>query len=215
MGQMIDVFRSLDTSLYYYLETYGTAIYVLLFLVIYCKTAFVILTFLPGDTTVFASGALAAIGKMDGWLLFIIFVAATVLGDSQNYLIGKWVGRMRLARNFFFVFISERTIAKAKNFLMDYGKVAITFSRFVPLMRTSIPFVAGYTGYAYRSFAGYNCMGGFIWTIVWLGSGFILGNCQLVEENLFVSLLVISCIAFIPAIIGFARQYKKKHPDAA
>ncbi|MHB8075373.1 DedA family protein [Desulfosporosinus fructosivorans] len=166
MEQILQVLNNIDTSLHYYFEVYGIAIYVLLFLVIYCKTAFVVLTFLPGDTTVFASGTFTAMGELELWVLFVLFITATALGDSQNFLIGKCVGKMRSKNHFLIRLISEETVAKTRNFLTDYGKVAIIFSRFVPLMRTSIPFVAGYTGFAYHSFFSFNLIGGLIWTTV-------------------------------------------------
>ncbi|TGE35554.1 hypothetical protein E4K67_24880 [Desulfosporosinus fructosivorans] len=209
MEQILQVLNNIDTSLHYYFEVYGVAIYVLLFWVIYCKTAFVVLTFLPGDTTAFASGTFTAMGELELWVLFVLFVTATALGDSQNFLIGKYVGKIRSKNHFLIRLISEETVAKTRNFLTDYGKVAIIFSRFVPLMRTSIPFVAGYTGFAYHSFFSFNLIGGLIWTTVWLGAGFILGNFTWVEQNLFVTLLFVSCTAFIPAVIGFMTKYKK------
>ncbi len=209
MDQILQVLYNIDTNLHYYLEVYGVAIYVLLFLVIYSKTAFIVLTFLPGDTTVFASGTFTAMGELELWVLFVLFITATTLGDSQNFLIGKYVGKMSSKNHFFITHISEEIVAKARNFLTDYGRVAIMFSRFVPLMRTSVPFVAGYTGFAYHSFFSFNLIGGLIWTSVWLGAGFILGNFTWVEEHLFVTLLLVSCTAFIPPLIGFIRKYKK------
>lgn len=213
--QIIQLLRNIDTSLHYYINEYGAAIYVLLFLIVYFKTAFVILTFLPGDSMVFASGTLAATGDLELKVLFLLFVSGTVLGDSQNFLIGKQVGRLNSKKHFLYRLISEKTVANARSFLDNYGKIAITCSRFVPLMRTSVPFVAGYTAYSYRTFFGYNLIGGTIWTSVWLGAGFILGNFSWVEENLVLSLLMVSSTAIIPASIGFIKQYKKKKQAVA
>lgn len=214
MEQIIQLSRNIDTSLHYYLDAYGAVIYVLIFLVVYFKTAFVVLTFLPGDSTVFASGTLAAIGDLEIKVLALLFIIATTLGDSQNFLIGRLVGKLNSDRNFFLKFISEKTVNKARNFLSGYGKIAISSSRFVPLMRTSIPFVAGYTGYAYRTFLTYNFIGGSIWAIFWLGAGYLLGNFKWVEDHLFLSLLIVSSTAFIPTVLGFMNQYKKKNETA-
>ncbi|WP_249745224.1 DedA family protein [Mesobacillus boroniphilus] len=210
MEQVIQLLKNIDTSLHYYINEFGAAIYILLFLMVYFKTAFVILTFLPGDSMVFASGTLAATGDLDFKSLFMLFVAATVLGDSQNFFIGKQLGKLNSENHFLYRLTSDKSIGKAKDFLSDYGRIAITSSRFVPLMRTSVPFVSGYTGYEFRTFLSYNLIGGLIWTTFWLTTGFILGNIPWVEENLFFTLMMVSSAAFIPAIIGFVKQYKKK-----
>lgn len=210
MDQIIQLLKTIDSSLHYYIDEYGAAIYILLFLIVYFKTAFVILTFLPGDSMVFASGTLAATGDLDITSLFMLFAIATLLGDSQNFLIGKQLGRFNSEHHFLYRFISDKTIGKAKTFLSEYGRIAITASRFVPLMRTSVPFVSGYTGYEYRTFLSYNLIGGIVWTAFWLTAGFLLGNIAWVENNLFLTLLMVSSTALIPAIIGFGKHYKKK-----
>ena len=210
MDEIIQLLNNIDTSLHYYIDEFGAAIYIMLFLIVYFKTGFVILTFLPGDSMVFASGTLAAVGDLNIQTLFILFAAATILGDSQNFFIGKQLRKLNSEHRFLKRLTSDKSIGKAEDFLSDYGKVAITASRFVPLMRTSIPFVSGYTGYEYRTFLSYNLIGGVIWTALWLTAGFILGNISWVVENLFLTLMIVSSTAFIPAIIGFVKQYKKK-----
>lgn len=210
MDEIFQLLKNIDTSLHYYIDEFGAAIYIMLFLIVYCKTGFVILTFLPGDSMVFASGTLAATGDLDFKILFMLFTAATILGDSQNFFIGKQLGKLKSENHFLNRLTSDKSIGKARDFLSDYGRVAITASRFVPLMRTSVPFVSGYTGYEYRTFLSYNIIGGLIWTALWLTAGFILGNISWVVENLFLTLMIVSSTAFIPAIIGFVKQYKKK-----
>ncbi|RSD28079.1 VTT domain-containing protein [Mesobacillus subterraneus] len=215
MEQVLPLLKNIDTSLHYYIDEYGAAIYVMLFLIVYFKTAFVILTFLPGDSMVFASGTLAATGDLDFKSLVMLFAAATILGDSQNFFIGKQLGKLKSNNHFLERITSAQSIGKAKTFLSDYGRIAITASRFVPLMRTSVPFVSGYTGYVYKTFLSYNIIGGLIWTAFWLTAGFILGNISWVEENLFLALLMVSSTAFIPAMVGFVKQYKKKKEAVA
>lgn len=210
MEQFFLLLKNIDSSLHYYMDEYGAAIYILLFLIVYFKTALVILTFLPGDSMVFASGTLAAAGDLDIKSLFMLFAAATVLADSQNFIIGKQLGKLNSENHFLNRITSDKSIGKAKDFLSVYGRVAITASRFVPLMRTSVPFVSGYTGYDFRTFLSYNFIGGLVWTALWLTAGFILGNITWVEENLILTLMIVSSVAFIPAIIGFVKQYKKK-----
>ncbi|UYZ23553.1 VTT domain-containing protein [Mesobacillus jeotgali] len=215
MEQVIQLLKNIDSSLHYYIDEYGAAIYIMLFLIVYFKTAFVILTFLPGDSMVFASGTLAAAGDLDFKILFMLFAAATILGDSQNFFIGKQLGKLNSENRFLYRLTSDKSIGKAKVFLSDYGRVAITSSRFVPLMRTSVPFVSGYTGYEFKSFLSYNLIGGLMWTAFWLTAGFLLGNIAWVENNLFLTLLMVSSTAFIPAIIGFVKQYKKRKEAVA
>ncbi|MBD8036954.1 VTT domain-containing protein [Solibacillus sp. A46] len=207
---IIQFLREIDQVIFYYIKELGLYIYVLLFAVVFSKTAFVILTFLPGDSTVFTSGTLAAIGKLDLITLLIIFIVATTLADSNNYLIGKIVRTIPERRNLFMRFISEETNEKALKFLEEYDRVAITFSRFVPLMRTMTPFICGYTGLSYSTFLRYNFIGATLWTVVWLGGGFLLGNIPWVEDNIVLTLAIISIIVFGFAGFAYLKQFKKK-----
>lgn len=202
--------REIDQLIFHYIKELGNYIYILLFAVVFTKTAFVILTFLPGDSTVFTSGTLAAIGKLDLMILFIIFIAATTLADSNNYYIGKFVRKIPPKRNLFMRFISESATEKAHQFLIEYDRVAITFSRFVPLMRTMTPFISGYTGFSYWKFLRYNFFGAIIWTAVWLFGGFLLGNIPWVEDNLVLTLSVISVFVFGFTGLAYMKQFKKK-----
>lgn len=213
MQETFTFLKSIDTELYRYIEQYGLVMYIVLFFIIYAKTAFVVLTFLPGDSTVFASGTIAAIGHLNVWVLFLLFFIATVLGDAQNYSIGVMMRRAKAKSGRFSLlkYIPEKTIIKSTNFLEGYGKIAITFSRFVPLMRTTVPFVSGFTSYKFRDFFINNCIGALIWTVVWLFTGFALGNIPAIANNLFISLILISFIGFIPAIIAFIVEYIKKY----
>lgn len=206
----INFLREIDQVIFHYIKELGLYIYILLFAVVFTKTAFVILTFLPGDSTVFTSGTLAAIGKLDLLTLLILFIVATALADSNNYLIGKSVRKIPPKRNIFMRFVSEETTTKALTFLEDYDRVAITFSRFVPLMRTMTPFISGYSGFSYWTFLRYNFIGAVLWTIVWLGGGFLLGNIPWVEDNLVLTLTIISIFVFGFTGYAYIKQFKKK-----
>ncbi|MFJ7950038.1 DedA family protein [Lysinibacillus sp. NPDC096418] len=213
MQEAFTFLKSIDTELYRYIEQYGLVMYIVLFFIVYAKTAFVVLTFLPGDSTVFASGTIAAIGHLNVWVLFLIFFLATVIGDAQNYTIGVMIRRAKTNSGRFSLlkYIPEKTITKATNFLESYGKIAITFSRFVPLMRTTVPLVSGFTSYKFRDFVINNCIGALIWTVVWLFTGLALGNIPVVADNLFISLILISFTGLIPAIVAFIVEYIKKY----
>ena len=209
LKDIIDFLRYLDTELYYYIDQFGYFIYVLLFLIVYCKTAFVILTFLPGDSSLFTSGTLAALNHLNVWLLFVLFFVATSLADSQNYLIGRLLEKLPKIKTIFMKYLPNNAVDRAHHFLVTYGKIAITFSRFVPLMRTMTPFISGYSGYSYRKFAQYNVLGAFIWTCVWLGGGYALGNIPWVANNLLLTLSLITLIVLAPTIFAYIRQMKK------
>lgn len=206
IAEIIEFLRMIDTELYYYINKFGAYIYILLFAVVFSKTAFVILTFLPGDSLVFASGTIAALDKLNIFTLFIVYFVATTLADSNNYLIGKWLGNVPQEKNILLRFIPDTTVASAKQFIQDYDRVALTFSRFVPLMRTMTPFISGYTKYPYFKFVRFNIMGAFLWTVVWLFSGYALGNIPWVEDNLMFTLLLISAIVLVPTIYAYFRQ---------
>lgn len=206
IAEIIEFLRMIDTELYYYISKFGAYIYILLFAVVFSKTAFVILTFLPGDSLVFASGTIAALDKLNIFTLFIVYFVATTFADSNNYLIGKWLGNVPQEKNILLRFIPDTTVASAKQFIQDYDRVALTFSRFVPLMRTMTPFISGYTKYPYFKFVRFNIMGAFLWTLVWLFSGYALGNIPWVEDNLMFTLLLISAIVLVPTVYAYFRQ---------
>ena len=209
-SKVIEFLHMLDSELYFYIQEYGIYIYLLLFLIVFAKTAFVILTFLPGDSLIFACGTLAAVGHLSVFHLFIIFFIAASLGDSSNYLIGYSLKKVPLENNKITKFLPISTIHTAKEFLDEYDKIALTFSRFVPLMRTLTPFIAGFGGYPYQRFAGFNVLGGFLWTFTWLGAGYALGNLSWVEENLMITLTLITMILIVPSLYGFITQFNKK-----
>lgn len=202
--------KQIDVAIHHFLSDYGYLVYILLFLLIYCKTAFIVLTFLPGDATVFVSGALVAIGELNGWFLLVLLFTATVLGDVQNYCIGR-IGRKMTGR---WWILSKNTMQSANDFLKQYGEKAILFSRFIPLMRTMIPCVTGYTRYSFRAFLTFNGLGGIVWVTLWLGAGLLLGQIPIIEQNMAISIPIISCIPFIPPIIWYIiKSGRKKKRD--
>lgn len=202
--------KQIDVAIHHFLTDYGYLVYMLLFMLIYCKTAFIVLTFLPGDATVFVSGALVAMGDLNGWILLVLLFTATVLGDVQNYCIGR--GGRKMTRSWWL--ISKAMIQSANDFFKQHGEKAILFSRFIPLMRTMIPFVTGYTCYSFRVFLIYNSLGGMMWVILWLSAGMVFGQMPIIEQNMAVSIPIISCIPFIPPIIWLMmKPGKKKRRD--
>ncbi len=198
--------KQIDVAIHHFLTDYGYLVYILLFLLIYCKTAFVVLTFLPGDATVFVSGALVALGELNGWILLVLLFIATVLGDVQGYFLGR-IGRKMTNR---WWIISKKTMQSANDFFRKHGEKAILFSRFIPLMRTMIPFVTGYTGYSFQAFLVCNSLGGMLWVMIWLSAGLLLGQIPIIEQNMAISIPVISCIPFIPPVIWYFMRLRTK-----
>lgn len=201
---------SFDKHLTTFIADYGVFIYIFLFFIVYAKTAFVVLTFMPGDSLVFASGTLAAIGDLNVLILFPLYLMATILGDSQNFAIGRQIGKWRTNKPKLKL-LSESQIMKAEQFVNRHGHEAIMFSRFIPLMRTTIPFIGGYTKYNYLDFIRYNFIGGIIWVFFWLNTGYVLGNFEWVKNNLVLALTIFSLIPIVvPAIFLTIRKYFMK-----
>ncbi|MGG0657718.1 DedA family protein [Rummeliibacillus pycnus] len=189
-----------DDNLARFLELYGGFFYIVLFLMVYLKTAFIVLTFIPGDSLVFASGALAAIGELEPWILLILFFCATVVGDSQNYSIGAFVRRWKHNKRRLNI-LSEEKLNSALTFIDHYSHISIVMARFIPLMRTTVPFVSGYTHYRYSEFLKFNSIGAILWVFFWLNLGYILGSIEWIENNLTISLVVFSIIPLIISIV--------------
>lgn len=193
MRTFLHEMQQIDVVIQQFLEHYGYLVYILLFAIIYCKTAFVVLTFLPGDTTAFVSGAFVALGELNVWILLPLLFVATVLGDTQNYFIGR-LGKRMTKR---WVLIPESKIQSAQQFFERYGPRAIVFARFIPLMRTTIPFVTGYMRYPTKQFITLNSIGGAGWVVLWIGAGLLLGQIPVVKEHMTVSLSIISLLPFL------------------
>ncbi|WP_188697629.1 DedA family protein [Pullulanibacillus camelliae] len=212
MHDVFHIINTINTELPQYITLFGKKIYILLFIVIFAKTAYVVLTFLPGDATLFAGGTIAASGELHFHILFVLFFLATVAGDAQNYLIGKLVGQLHKSKTSFSInkFISPHAINKTDAFLTQYGKLAIMFSRFVPLLSTTLPFISGFTGYSFKRFISYNAPGAAIWSFTWVGAGYLIGNIAWVQRHMFISLLCITLLSLVPPAIAFIIEYTKK-----
>lgn len=204
------IISSLDKNLDNLTDIYGVQIYIFLFLVVYLKTAFIVLTFLPGDSIVFASAALAAVGELNLWILLALFIFATISGDSQNYYIGtlirKWQQKKPRLN-----FLKENQVQSAEAFIHRYRNISIIFSLFIPFMRTTIPCVSAYTNYPFYTFLKFNSIGAVLWTFFWVTLGYVLGNLKWVENHLAVSLAFISMIPIlIPVVFIIVKKGGRK-----
>lgn len=207
--QIVQFIQTIDESLLHYVELYGTTIYLLLFLIVFCKTAFVVLIFLPGDTAVFASGALAAMSDLDLWILTPLFIIAGFLGDQSNFFLGKTFGFTRKRSKLLQKAVPQSMIDKSENYLNQYGKTAIMFARFIPVLRGTLPFTCATSNYPYKKFAFYNLIACILWTVAWLFGGFLLGNIPFVQDNLVVTLFILTVVFILPAFINFLKKAKK------
>lgn len=181
------------------MDNYGVLIYVLLFLIIFCETGLVVTPFLPGDSIIFACGALAAVSGMNILVLIVIFFSAAILGDGTNYLIGKKLGERLVNSNS--RFIKKSYIDKAQSFYEKYGSKAIVLARFVPIVRTFAPFVAGIGNMCYKKFGVFNIIGGTIWVSLFLSLGFFFGNIPVIKNNFSLVTIGIILISLLPVLV--------------
>lgn len=195
---IIDLFLHLDEHLKTIVETYGFWIYLILFVVVFCETGLVVTPFLPGDSLLFAAGALAATGSMRVELLIVLLIVAAIAGDTVNYWIGNYIGPKAFSGNI--RFLRKDYLDRTHAFYEKYGGKAIILARFVPIVRTFAPFVAGVGTMNYSNFIFYNVVGGIIWVVLFVLAGFFFGNIPAVEHNFTLVILVIIGISVLPMI---------------
>ncbi|MCX7082399.1 MAG: DedA family protein [Methylococcales bacterium] len=203
--QFIELFLHLDKSLSTVIQTYGSTTYIILFLVILCETGLVVLPFLPGDSLLFAAGAFAAKGDMNVATLFMTLCVAAILGDSINYEVGRIIGP-RIAQREKSRYVNKEHIAKTHQFYEKYGAKTIIIARFIPIIRTIAPFVAGLGAMSYKKFLQYNVIGGIAWVAICLFAGYLFGNIPLVKQNFTMVILAIISVSILPAVIEYIRH---------
>jgi membrane-associated protein len=201
----VDFFLHLDQHLAEVIQRYGTSTYALLFLIVFLETGLVVTPLLPGDSLLFAAGSFAGLGVLRLWPLFFLLCAAAILGDTVNYAIGARLG----PRVFHYPksrFFNPEHLKKTHAFYEKYGGKTIIIARFVPIVRTFAPFVAGIGEMSYAHFLGYNVIGGVLWVSVCLFSGYFFGNLPFVKQNFSVVVLAIVFISLLPAVIEYLRH---------
>ena len=203
--QFIELFLHLDKSLSSVIQTYGSTTYIILFLVILCETGLVVLPFLPGDSLLFAAGAFAAKGDMNIATLFMTLCVAAILGDSINYEVGRLIGP-RIAQREKSRYVNKEHIAKTHQFYEKFGAKTIIIARFIPIIRTFAPFVAGLGTMSYKKFLQYNVIGGVAWVAICLFAGYLFGNIPLVKKNFTVVIFAIIIVSILPAVIEYIRH---------
>jgi membrane-associated protein len=210
MGLLIDIFLHLDKFLGDIILQYGTLTYVILFFVIFCETGLVVTPFLPGDSLIFAAGAFAAMGKLNPWLLLIMLIIAAVGGDAVNYWIGHKVGPRAYTGEI--KLIKKEYIDRTHAFFEKHGGKTIFLARFVPIVRTFAPFVAGVGQMSYAYFLRFNLVGGVSWVALFLALGYFFGTIPAVQDNFELVIVAIILISVVPMLIEWlkAQQENKK-----
>lgn len=201
---LFDLFIHLDKHIAEIIQQYGTLTYIILFLVIFAETGLVFTPFLPGDSLLFAAGAFAAKGSFDVNLLFLILAVAAILGDTINYWIGHFFGMKVFNLNI--KFLKKEYVDRTHQFYEKYGGKTIIIARFVPIVRTFAPFVAGIGAMTYSKFFQFNIIGGILWTAIFIYSGYFFGNLEFVKNNFSFIVLAIIIISVLPGISEYIRH---------
>jgi membrane-associated protein len=207
--KILDIALHLDKYLSAIIQQYGLWTYAILFAVIFIETGFVVMPFLPGDSLLFAAGAFAALGALKvGWLIALLAVAA-IIGDTVNYWIGHFLGPKVFSREKARFFKKEH-LDRTHAFFEKYGGKTIIIARFVPIVRSFAPLVAGIGRMSYGKFIAYNVIGGVGWVVLLTGAGYFFGNIPLVRKNFSLAILAIIALSTVPIVTEFLRHRKKR-----
>ncbi|HPL95300.1 MAG TPA: DedA family protein [bacterium] len=207
--KLADIILHLDRYLQELISVYSTTTYIFLFFVVFFETGLVVTPFLPGDSLLFAAGALAALDMLNIELTFLIFLTASIIGDTVNYHLGKFIGPKVFKREGSF-FFNKKHLWQAQRFYEKHGKKTIVLARFVPIIRTFAPFVAGVGKMSYTIFLFYNVLGAFLWCTLFVFGGYFFGNIAWVQDNFGILVLVIIFVSLLPFIIEIIKYLKIK-----
>lgn len=210
LHQLVDLFLHLDKHLSQIISDYGTWTYAILFLIIFIETGIVIMPFLPGDSLLFAAGAFAATGVLNVWYLLVLLFVAAFLGDTLNYLIGDYFGPRVFRKDY--RFLKKEYLMKTQAYYEKHGGKTIIFARFIPIIRTFAPFVAGVGTMKYGKFLSYNIIGGLLWVVGFVMAGFLFGNIPAVKKNFTMVIFGIILISILPPIYEILKQKFGKQP---
>jgi membrane-associated protein len=207
---VIDLVLHMDKFLPQVIQTFGIWTYLLLFLIIFMETGFVVTPFLPGDSLLFAAGAIAAVApkELNVFVLWIVLFAAAFLGDTANYWIGHFIGPRAFSGDV--RFLKKEYIDKTQAFYEKYGGKTIFLARFVPIIRTFAPFVAGVGRMRYGYFITYNIIGALVWTLLCTFGGYFFGNLPFVKDNFSLVIIAIVIISLLPAVYEYFHSVKEQ-----
>jgi len=205
---LVNFILHIDTHLTQLVSTYGIATYAILFGIIFIETGVVLTPFLPGDSLLFAAGALSALGALHIGILLPLLILAAIIGDTSNYWIGHFFGEQMIANPR--IPIKKEHIEKTKAFFDKHGGKTIILARFVPIVRTFAPFVAGVGKMQYSNFISYNIIGGILWVTLFTLTGFFFGNIPSIKENFSIVVLAIILISVVPMMVEAIKHKMNK-----
>jgi membrane-associated protein len=206
--QFLDLILHVDRSLGTVIEQYGTLVYIVLFAIVFCETGLVVLPFLPGDTLLFIGGAFCATGAMDIWLLMAILIAAAVSGNTVNYWIGSAIGHKVFTHDY--RWLDQDALKRTHAFYEKHGGKTIILSRFIPVVRTFAPFVAGVSDMTHAKFQLFNFAGAFLWVVALVIGGYFFGNIPVIRDHLTTIVLLGVGAAVVPIALGGLWKFSRK-----
>ena len=211
---MIDFLLHFDKHLLEFVRDYGTWVYGILFAIVFAETGLVVMPFLPGDSLLFATGAFAAAGVLNIWVCAALLLVAAIAGDAVNYAVGRYIGPRAFSATdtsgWTHKLLNRAHLQRAHEFFEHYGGKAIVLGRFVPIVRTFVPFVAGAGAMTYGTFAFYNVTGAILWVGLCMGAGWMFGNIPVVRDNFSLITLGIVFVSVLPMIVEIARVWLKQ-----
>lgn len=205
---LFDLFIHLDVHLNDIITQYGTLTYIILFVVIFCETGLVLTPFLPGDSLIFAAATFAARGSLNIHFLFLTLAAASILGDTSNYWIGHFIGP-KIFQKENVRFLKKEYLDRTHDFYERYGGKTVIFARFIPIIRTFSPFVAGIGSMTYSKFVLFIILGAVAWVGIFAYGGYFFGNIDFIKHNFSVVIIAIICISLLPGLIGYLKHKNK------
>lgn len=208
---LVDFIIHIDKHLDAIISQYGTWTYLILFLIIFCETGLVVTPFLPGDSLLFAAGAFAARGSLNPYLVFVLLTLAAIIGDTVNYWIGRVIGPRVYERDY--RFLKRKHLDRTHEFYEKHGGKAVILARFMPIVRTFVPFIAGVGAMTYGKFVTYNIIGGVVWIGLFVFAGYFFGTIPAVEENFTLVVMAIILLSILPPIIEVMRARRAGKAD--
>lgn len=202
---LIEFILHCDEYIGQFINDYGNFIYAILFLIIFIETGLVFMPFLPGDSLIFAAGTFSALGQLNFWFLLILIIVAAIIGDTINYEIGKHFGR-KMLNNKKFTLVKQENLDKADALIAKYGSWAVFLARFMPIVRTIVPFVVGMGRLDYKKFISFNALGGITWVTLFLCLGYFFGNIPVIADHFTLVVLGIILLSVLPILIAFIKN---------
>ena len=206
---IFNFFMHIDHHLAEVIADYGVWVYLILFVIIFCETGLVVTPFLPGDSLLFAAGALSAASGLHIGLLWIVLVSAAILGNSANYAIGTLLAS-RILGGEHILFVKKEYLERTQEFYEKHGGKTLILTRFMPILRTFAPFLAGVGKMAYLRFQSYNIAGGIVWVTAFVMGGYFFGNIPVIKKNFSMMILIIIVVSLLPAVIEFWKHRSAK-----